>query len=117
MALGRIVAKVAEIDDVVSATASRAQEQANALQQINTAVSQMDRVTQQNAAMVQETIASVQVLEKESDELDQRLGQFQLGQEDSGTHKQRKPYRPGTATHLALQKRSAAIGSGALGNH
>ncbi len=115
-ALGCIVAKVAEIDDVVSRIASSAQDQANALHQINTAVSQMDRVTQQNAAMVQETTASVHVLEQQSDELDQRLGQFQLGHEETGTHKQRKPNRPGAATHLALQKRSAAIGGGALGD-
>ena len=65
-ALARIVAKVVEINTIVSDIASSAQEQATGLQQINIAVNQMDHVTQKNAAMVEEATAASHALVAES---------------------------------------------------
>ena len=78
-ALTLIIAQVAEIDDIVGEIAASAQEQATALDEVNTAVNQMDQVTQQNAAMVEEATAASQALAHEAGELARLIGQFQLG--------------------------------------
>jgi len=77
--LERIVAKVAEINTVVSDIASGAQEQATGLQQVNTAVNEMDKVTQQNAAMAEEATAASRSLAQESEQLTRLVGQFRVG--------------------------------------
>ena len=79
-ALSLIIAQVAEIDGIVGEIAASAQEQAIALDQVNTAVNQMDQVTQQNAAMVEEATAASQALAHETGELAQLVGQFQIVQ-------------------------------------
>ena len=56
--LGLIVTQVGEIDAVIATIAASAQEQANGLAEVNTAVSAMDQVTQQNAAMVEQSTAA-----------------------------------------------------------
>jgi methyl-accepting chemotaxis protein len=76
--LERIVAKVAEINGVVSDIAAGAQEQATGLQQVNTAVNEMDKVTQQNAAMAEKATAAGRSLAQESDELARLVGQFHV---------------------------------------
>jgi methyl-accepting chemotaxis protein len=68
-ALGRIVARVMEINTIVTDIAASAQEQATGLQQINIAVNQMDQVTQQNAAMVEQTTAASHALADETEAL------------------------------------------------
>ncbi len=78
-ALVGIVAKVAEIDGLISEIALSSQEQATGLNQVNTAVNQMDQVTQQNAAMVEEATAAASNLKAESLELSQLVSQFQTG--------------------------------------
>ncbi len=77
--LGRIMAKVAEVNSVVAQIAAGAQEQATGLQQVNTAINQMDQVTQQNAAMVEESTAASHSLSKETTQLSGLIGQFQVG--------------------------------------
>ncbi len=77
--LERIMAKVAEINTVVSEIAAGAQEQATGLQQVNTAVNEMDKVTQQNAAMAEEATAAGRSLAQEAEQLTGLVGQFQLG--------------------------------------
>jgi methyl-accepting chemotaxis protein len=57
-ALGRIVAQVAKLNDLIAEIAASAREQATGLDQVNNAVNQMDQVTQQNAAMVEQTTAA-----------------------------------------------------------
>jgi methyl-accepting chemotaxis protein len=78
-ALTRILAEVAEINTVVADIANGAREQATGLQGINTAVNQMNEGTQQNAVVVEESVAGVHALAKETDELAQLVGQFQVG--------------------------------------
>jgi methyl-accepting chemotaxis protein len=77
-ALERIVAQVVEIDNVVSAIAASAEEQANALQQVDRAVSQMDQTTQHNAEMAQQTTAAARALAAQANELDRLTGRFSI---------------------------------------
>ncbi|MGA2493270.1 MAG: globin-coupled sensor protein [Roseiarcus sp.] len=75
-ALGRIEAKVSEINDVVAAMTSSVEEQATSLQQIAAAVNLMDQATQQNAAMSEQASAASQSLAAESERLAELVGRF-----------------------------------------
>ena len=75
-ALERIVAQVVEIDNVVSAIARSAEEQAGALQQVDRAVAQMDHSTQRNAEMAQRTTAAARALAAQTGELEGLIGRF-----------------------------------------
>jgi methyl-accepting chemotaxis protein len=75
-ALQQIVERVIEIDTLVADIARAANEQADGLSQINTAVNQMDQVTQENAAMVEETTAASQSLSTEAATLARLIGRF-----------------------------------------
>ena len=55
--LNDIVAKVRQVDDLMSEVASASREQTQGITQINTAVSQMDKVTQSTAANAEESAA------------------------------------------------------------
>jgi methyl-accepting chemotaxis protein len=78
-ALNDIVAKVTEIDALISEIAQSSQEQAIGLNQVNSAVNQMDQVTQQNAAMVEEATAAASKLRTETTELARLIARFQTG--------------------------------------
>ena len=77
--LERIKAQVMEINDVVAGIASGAKEQAIALEEVNKAINQMDQVTQENAAMVEESTAAGLALTRETAQLSELIGQFQVG--------------------------------------
>jgi methyl-accepting chemotaxis protein len=79
-ALEQIVQRVIEIDTLVADIARAANEQADGLSQINTAVNQMDQVTQENAAMVEETTAASQSLSTEAATLARLIGRFRTGE-------------------------------------
>jgi methyl-accepting chemotaxis protein len=79
-ALQGIIAKVGDIDGLVSEIAASAQEQATGLAQVNTAVNQMDQVTQQNAAMVEQSTAASHSLKSETAELVRLVGRFRVGE-------------------------------------
>ena len=82
-ALNSIVARVARIDGLVSEIAASANEQAQGLSQVNTAVNEMDQVVQQNAAMVEESTAATQSLKHEAAELVRMVGRFRVEGGDS----------------------------------
>lgn len=107
-ALSRIIAQVAEIDGIVGEIAASAQEQATALDQVNTAVNQMDQVTQQNAAMVEEATAASQALAHETGELAQLIGQFQIGEAED-PHGHGVVSRPATAARAAGPVRALRV--------
>jgi methyl-accepting chemotaxis protein len=75
-ALERIVARVAQMEDLLSEIATSAREQAAAVGGVNSAVGGMDQVTQQNAAMVEESSAAAQALRDDMDELMGLVGRF-----------------------------------------
>jgi methyl-accepting chemotaxis protein len=85
-ALQRIVAKVGEIDALVTEIAASAAEQATGLNEVNTAVNQMDQVTQQNAAMVEQSTAATHSLKGETTELVRLMARFQVGAGSSSTY-------------------------------
>ena len=74
-----IVCKVSEINAVVSAIATGADEQSVGLQEINAKVGEIDQVTQQNAAMAEQATASSRSLAEQSDKMARLIGQFQFG--------------------------------------
>jgi Methyl-accepting chemotaxis protein len=82
-ALERIVAQVAEINEVVNAISASAQEESNSLAQVNTAVAELDGVTQGNAAMVEESTASSHSLATETENLANLLGRFKVNGVDN----------------------------------
>ena len=60
--LGTIVADVTKVTDLIDGIARASEEQAQGVDQLNSAVSQMDKVTQQNAAGAEESAAAAQEL-------------------------------------------------------
>jgi len=77
-ALEGIVAKVVEIDSVVSNIAASAHEQAKDLRQVDGEVNQVDRATQQNAAMAEETTAAARSLVEQTEDLSRLIGRFEI---------------------------------------
>ena len=92
--LERIMTQVAEINDVVTAIAAGAKEQAIGLEEVNIAVNQMDQVTQQNAAMVEETTAASHSLSGVTAQLVGLLGQFTVARTDGERATRRQAPKP-----------------------
>jgi len=88
-ALTGIVAKVAEMDTLISEIAQSSQEQATGLNAVNAAVNQMDQVTQQNAAMVEEATAAASNLRLEAGELARLVASFETGDHSHAPERQR----------------------------
>ncbi len=61
-ALQAIVADVAQVADLLNGITQASQEQAQGVEQVNTAVSQMEKVTQQNAAGAEESASAAEEL-------------------------------------------------------
>jgi methyl-accepting chemotaxis protein len=83
-ALGQIVAKVMQINTLVGDIAAGAEEQNNALGEVNTAVGQMDQSTQQNAAMAEQANAAVESMKQQIDRLARAVGAFRLTDGERG---------------------------------
>jgi methyl-accepting chemotaxis protein len=117
-ALGAIMAKVVDIDGLVSAIAASAQEQSAGLGEVNRAVNQMDQVVQQNAAMVEESTAASAALKGETAELVRLIGRFRIGQDaapaagGAPSAAAARPSRPAGRLRLAAGARAAAVEQG-----
>jgi len=61
-ALSTIVADASKVSDLIGEISQAGQEQAQGVEQVNTAVSQMDKVTQQTAATAEESAAAAEEL-------------------------------------------------------
>jgi methyl-accepting chemotaxis protein len=77
-ALTEIAGQTAEAGHLVAKIAEKAQDQANGLNHISTAVSQIDQLTQQNAAMVEEATAANESLADETRDLVKLISRFKL---------------------------------------
>jgi ABC-type transporter Mla subunit MlaD len=75
--LNDIVAKVRQVDELVTEVASASHEQAQGITQINSAVTQMDAVTQGNAAHAEESASAAHELNSQADALKEALTQMQ----------------------------------------
>ncbi|MBN2448396.1 MAG: methyl-accepting chemotaxis protein, partial [Phycisphaerae bacterium] len=68
-ALHMIVGDVAKVAELLNGIATAADEQAQGVEQINSAVAQMDNVTQQNASGAEESAAASEQLSAQSETL------------------------------------------------
>lgn len=68
-ALSKISTNIETISNLIDSISTAAQEQAESLTQINSAIGEMDQTTQQNAAMVEETTAASHNLTRETKDL------------------------------------------------
>ncbi len=81
--LEKLVARVGEINQLITGIADAANSQAVSIQQVNAAVSEMDRMTQQNAAMVEESTAAARSLGDEATELASLVSRFRTAEGNS----------------------------------
>ncbi len=68
--LEEIVTSVGKTSDLVSEIAAASSEQAQGIDQINTAMTQMDKVTQQNAANAEESASASEELSAQAEQMD-----------------------------------------------
>ena len=78
-ALARIVVQVSKINEVVSAIATSAQEQALGLEHVNGSMREVDSVTRRNVEIVAQATAAGHSLASESAELIERVARFHFG--------------------------------------
>ena len=67
-----------KVNDLIAEIAAASQEQAQGIDQVNTAVAQMDKVTQQNAANSEESASAAEELSSQAEELQNMIAQFRL---------------------------------------
>jgi len=76
--LEEIVASIGKTSDLVGEIAAASQEQAQGIDQVNTAVAQMDKVTQQNAANAEESASASEELNAQAESLQDMVQEFTL---------------------------------------
>lgn len=81
-ALENIITRIGEINSIVTAIASAAQNQSGGLREVSAAVMDMDQITQQNAGMVEHTSAQTTSLRKEVETLVEALRGFKTRSEN-----------------------------------
>ena len=78
-ALQKIVTDIGTITQLVSEIAHSQREQANALGEIDSAVTDMDKSTQQNAAMAEQSHAASEALAGFAKDMESQVGRFEIG--------------------------------------
>ncbi len=76
--LGKIVAGVAEVTDLIGEIAAASKEQERGVRHVNTGIAQVDIVTQQNTATAEEAAAASEELSAQAAELKVMLERFRL---------------------------------------
>ena len=74
--LKQIAEKVAATDALVADIATAANEQAQGIQQVNTAMGQMDKVTQSNASSAEESASAAEELDAQAETMKDLVGQL-----------------------------------------
>jgi methyl-accepting chemotaxis protein len=83
--LNRIVDRTGKVGDLIAEVAAVSNEQAQGIEQVNTAVSHMSHVTQQNAANSEESASASEELSAQAAELANMVREFKLSA-DGGAH-------------------------------
>ena len=83
--LQEIVGSVKRVADIVAEISAASDEQAQGIDQVNTAVTQMDSVTQQNAALVEEATAASKAMEDRAQSLVEQISFFRT-KNDASIH-------------------------------
>ncbi len=109
-ALDQIVQGIGKTSDLVDEIAAASSEQAQGIEQINTAVSQMDKITQQNAASAEESASAAEEMASQAQSmkeivsgLQQIIGGQQSRQESRDTNKKQaglKKAQPGLSDSI-----------------
>jgi methyl-accepting chemotaxis protein len=76
--LGGIIEQVRKLDALITEIAHASSEQAQGIEQVNTAVSQMDKVTQANAAAAEESASAAEEMNAQTAELNALVGNLLL---------------------------------------
>ena len=74
--LTQIAGKVSSTDSLVGEIATAAREQAQGIEQINTAITQMDQVTQSNSASAEESASAAEALDAQAAALKDMVGRL-----------------------------------------
>ena len=77
--LAEINTSVKQVSDIVSEIASASSEQAGGIDEVGKAIAHMDDMTQQNAALVEESAAASELLSEQSDDLENLVSFFNVG--------------------------------------
>lgn len=96
--LTELVGSIKKVADIVAEIAAASTEQANGLDEVNTAVTNMDEMTQQNAALVEETTAAATSMTDQATDLVDLVQFFNTGKEFAPT---KKPAPKPAASHHA----------------
>ncbi len=76
--MGRVLASVGEVNDVVAGIAVASQAQSAGIEQVGQAMAQMDRTTQQNLVLVEQATAASHALEQQAGTLAAAVAVFRL---------------------------------------
>jgi methyl-accepting chemotaxis protein len=76
--LVQIVNRIGKVGDLIADIASASNEQAQGIEQVNTAIAQMNQVTQQNAANSEESASAAEELSSQAGELENMVNEFNL---------------------------------------
>ncbi|GMU24964.1 MAG: hypothetical protein AMXMBFR13_50350 [Phycisphaerae bacterium] len=75
-ALGAIVSDVSRVSDLIQGISKASDEQAQGVEQVNTAVGQMDKVTQQNASAAEESASAAEELAAQAQAVKGMVGEL-----------------------------------------
>lgn len=105
--LGNIVTNVKRVTDLVAEISAASQEQAEGVNQLNTAVNQMDSVTQQNASSAEESAAASEELSAQAEGLTRIVDDLTkiVGVSSTGNGHYSPPKDTGRFHHLTGLKR------------
>ncbi len=80
--MGRVVASVREVMQLVNGIALASHEQRSGIEQINLAITEMDEITQRNAALVEQSAAAAESMHDQTESLQQSVGVFKLDERE-----------------------------------
>ena len=104
-ALKQVADSSAKVDDLVAEIAAASSEQAQGIEQINTAVTEMDKVTQQNAANAEESASAAEELSAQAETMKGMVAELLAWSAAPQGQKSGLPQRPSCA-----EKRQTAQG-------
>jgi methyl-accepting chemotaxis protein len=111
LTLQDIVTSVKRVSDIVEEIKAASEEQAEGIDQINSAVAQMDKGTQQNAAMVQEGTAAAESVTEQAKTMTALVERFNIGDVDEeGEPEPPQRARPEARRQAPAARREASGG-------
>ncbi|MDR2577957.1 MAG: methyl-accepting chemotaxis protein [Chitinispirillales bacterium] len=100
-ALEKTIVSASKVTDLIAEIAAASNEQAQGVEQINTAVAQMNQVTQENAANSEESASAAEELSSQASELANLVSGFRLSSLIGSAHRggPSKKAKPGVKSH------------------